>query len=154
MPTLILMRHGQAGGGFSDHDRPLTAEGEQQALRRGRQLGAIGPIDQALVSDARRTRETYEAVSAAAQIGEVRFERDIYLGSWETILGLLEEVSGERILVVGHEPTISLTAAMLAETDDRVGEVRRGVRPSTAIVLELDRWTAPSATITDILIDG
>lgn len=151
MPTLILMRHGQAGGGFSDHDRHLTAEGEQQALRRGRELARLGAIDEALVSDARRTRETYEAVSSAAQVSSVRFERDIYLGSWETILGLLDEVSGDRVLVVGHEPTISLTAAMLAETDDRVSEVRRGVRPSTAIVLELESWTARSATIADIL---
>lgn len=153
MPTLILMRHGQAGGGFSDHDRRLTDEGKEQAARRGRQLAGLGAIDEALVSDARRTRETYEAVAAAASIGSARFERDIYLGSWETLLELLGEVSGERALIVGHEPTISLTAAILAERDDRVQEVRRGVPPSTAIVLELASWSARSATIADILFD-
>ena len=66
--TLVVLRHAKAAGepGVNDTQRPLTGRGRRDAGAAGRWLLAQGiRPDLVLCSSARRTRETWEQVSAA-----------------------------------------------------------------------------------------
>src|SRR3712207_9368577 len=58
---LLLIRHARAAGGPIDRERPLTAEGVQQAAALGAWLERAGLVpDRVLVSPARRAVQTWE----------------------------------------------------------------------------------------------
>lgn len=139
---LVLMRHAEAASGSPDHARTLTPMGRQQASVRGTQLAPFD-FDCALVSDAARAVETFTSLSL--DIASVRYEHEIYSGSAETIVDLVRELpdTSQSVLVVGHEPTISQAAALLAHTSPRVHEVRTGVSTATAIAIEFEDWSGP-----------
>lgn len=121
MPTLLLMRHAEAGpasAGQDDFDRALTERGREQAAGVGIRLAGRGIVPEvALVSSAARTRQTFDAVSAAfaGRTVDARFERELYGADPETILSLVRSDAGaaERVMVVAHNPGIgSLAMAM------------------------------------------
>jgi phosphohistidine phosphatase len=66
--TLILIRHTKSDwddSGLDDHDRPLNDRGRLSAPRIGAWLAEQGfEPDAVLCSTARRTRETWEGISA------------------------------------------------------------------------------------------
>ncbi len=63
---LLLIRHARAAGGPVDWERPLTAEGVQQAAALGAWLEHAGLVpDRVLVSPARRAVQTWEQAGAA-----------------------------------------------------------------------------------------
>lgn len=114
MMDLILWRHADAALGsetLADLDRPLTAKGHKQAKRMGEWLNLVLPENaRVLVSPARRTQETAEAlgrrfktVQGLAPDGTV--EQLLAESRWPTARGVT--------LVVGHQPTLGLTAAYL-----------------------------------------
>ncbi len=146
---LVLMRHARANDGLPDKARRLSDEGREQAKDRGRQL-ADTVFDSAYVSDSARTKETFRLL----QVDADRIEEmpELYLGSHETVIELVRNLSEDEkmVLIVGHEPTISAASALLGSTSARVHEVRTGVSPSTAIVLEFDSWDGPG-TIIDVM---
>lgn len=112
------MRHAKAEQfGPSDHERPLAARGHADAAAAGRWLGAEGITpDQALVSTALRTRETYADVAEAAGWEvEARLDSTLYAASPETVLELVHALEDdvETAVVVGHNPTMALTAHLL-----------------------------------------
>lgn len=130
MRTVILMRHAQAGNGYPDHARPLTLRGRVQAREQGQKLAAnLGTLDAVLVSDARRTCETLEELLAAGlRANEVRVDPDLYDISVGELVAKLEELNAtqpeaDRVMLLGHEPTISATAARLASSESFPGEV-------------------------------
>ncbi len=143
------MRHAEAADGSSDFTRPLTEAGRRQARERGSQLADYG-FQLALVSDAARARETFENLRIT--VPEVTFDKEIYFGSHETIIDMMRGLpeSTHDVLIIGHEPTISHTAAILGSSSPRVHEVRVGVPTATAIILELDGWSGPG-DIVDVL---
>lgn len=149
MPTLYLMRHAQAAHGGNDYLRPLTDKGRTQAWERGQQLP---DMDLALVSGATRAQQTADGVERAAAFSERENIDDLYNASWTMIHDLLAGRSADSIIVIGHEPIISMTATRFAFSDPRVHEVRGGVSPSTVIALEVPSWdfTPGSASITEI----
>ena len=52
MPTLVLMRHGEAGFAAGDRARPLTPRGREEAASQARAIArVVGGIDVAVVSD-------------------------------------------------------------------------------------------------------
>jgi phosphohistidine phosphatase len=119
---LILLRHGQAEDAFLgelDHARRLTPTGREDAL-----LTAQGLIDRSLIpgfilcSDAQRTRETSEQVIRA--LGEhgptITFEPALYHASRQEATELLKGHLGaaSRVLVIGHNPTLSRMASHLS----------------------------------------
>lgn len=120
MKTLILMRHGLAGGGASDFSRPLTPHGRDQVRVQAPRIEKFTPIDLALVSGATRTQETWETLARAGiKAGAVRVERDLYSAGWRDVVALVKATAGEAdtVLVVGHEPTMSAATALLAAPD-------------------------------------
>src|SRR5699024_1504381 len=78
-----------------------------------------------LVSDAARTRETWEHV--AAQMpgldAEVTFHEEIYAGGPSEVLELLHGSEDRHpvVMVVGHEPTVASLVAQLACEESDAG---------------------------------
>ena len=151
---LVLLRHAKAepaGEGTPDEVRPLALAGRRQAGRVGAVLLQTGLVPElALVSPAVRTRQTWELLRGAFGDAEpeVVVSDDLYTGGVQDAVALLREVD-ERVrsvLVVGHEPTISATAAALAgESSDPTAlfRVRSHLSTASYAVLELDdHWDA------------
>ncbi len=110
---LILMRHAETdGSGRSDHHRPLSFYGRRSLGHIAAQLRARSWIpDQALSSDARRTRESWEGLQFPA---EVIWRSQLYLASAGTIIKELSTLeSGETVLLLGHNPGIAEAAERL-----------------------------------------
>ena len=111
---LILWRHAEAREGdedLPDLERPLTPKGERQAQRMAQWLNRHLPEStRVLVSPALRTRQTAEALQRkhklAAELGPLRSVTELLqVARWPD--------SRVPVLVVGHQPTLGLTAAYL-----------------------------------------
>lgn len=119
MREIILLRHAHAesaSSGQSDRDRPLSEEGLAEAEAAGRWLKSHGHLpDRIVCSPARRARETLEKVLLALGYVDQREDARIY----EATPGALMQVADEhrdcqRLLLVGHNPGLEQTAALLA----------------------------------------
>lgn len=119
MPQMILMRHAKSDWetGLPDHERPLNARGRGGATALGDWLRAQDLIpDQALVSSAARTQETWERLALDAPITPIA---TLYLASPAEILKTLQFATGQRVLILGHNPGIAEFADhMLASRPD------------------------------------
>lgn len=116
--TLILMRHGKSAypDGVPDHERPLAPRGEREAGLAGDWLRAHAPaIDAVLCSTATRTRETLACTGIDAP---VRFVGRLYGAAPGTVIDEINRVDDDvtALLIVGHEPTTSSLALILADT--------------------------------------
>lgn len=123
MQRLIILRHGdaeKARAGMDDFERGLTDEGRTEAARAGRLLADTGAVpDLALVSDARRARETWEAAAAAFPGAEARFEHRLYNAPVSTLAKAAEEglAQASTVILVGHNPGLHGLALDLARHD-------------------------------------
>jgi phosphohistidine phosphatase len=127
MQRLILLRHGKAesvaaqGGDF---ERGLTERGRRDAALISQVLAEAGMTpDLALVSAARRTRETWEAATTAFAKARCEHSRVLYLASCEQLMSLVDGVSEAvtSLMVVGHNPGLhefALTLLGRARIDD------------------------------------
>lgn len=160
---LGLLRHAKAGArDIPDHERRLAPEGRRQCPRVAEHLREAAMLPEVvLCSDSARTRETWTLVAAALPEAapEVRYLDALYLGDVDDVLAAIAEVSDavERVLVVGHEPTMSETAGWLAGPGSDAGAValaRVGVPTAALSLLETEAsWAdlAPRiATLTAI----
>lgn len=124
---LILWRHADAydaDDGQDDADRPLTPKGERQAQRVAAWLNRQLPAStRVLSSPARRAQQT-----ALVLERKLRTSPDLAPGA--TVEALLHAVrwpeAREPVLVVGHQPTLGLTAAYLLSGQALPWSVRKG----------------------------
>jgi phosphohistidine phosphatase len=138
--SLVLLRHAKSAypTGVPDHDRPLAARGVREAALAGDWLRASLPaIDAVLCSTANRARETLERSGIDAP---VRYVEPLYGATPGTVIEQINQVSDEVniLLVVGHEPTISEVAIVLAGADgtDTVAVERISAKfPTSAIAV-------------------
>lgn len=148
---LLLMRHGKAEAfGEQDIDRDLTERGVAQARTIGDYLESQGVRPtRVLVSAAQRTRQTWEAVVSQmpGYSGDVTVSEAIYEGGPGEVCDLLRDVDADQhvVMVVGHEPTISTLAHLLADDDSDSGALaqsRIGVSTGCMCVLsgQLGSW--------------
>ena len=111
---LILWRHADALEGREVDDdmaRALSHKGERQAQRVAQWLNHVLPATtRILVSPAVRTQQTAKALDR-------KFKTVPALAPDGSVSGLLDAArwpeSREPVLVVGHQPTLGLTAAYL-----------------------------------------
>ena len=143
--TLILSRHGKSdwGGDEDDHDRTLAPRGERAAEALGRWLAVEGlRPDQALVSSARRTVETFAGIAEAlGDAPEPKYMDRLYHAAPSTILDTLRRAEGKTVMLVGHNPGIAMAAAALvAEAPDhpRFGDYPTGA--TTVIRFDIEAW--------------
>jgi phosphohistidine phosphatase len=120
MHQLLLLRHAKSSWderGVADRDRPLSPRGRQAAEAvRGmmREMG-LAP-DLVLVSTARRTRETAEALEPWDETPLTEALDALYLAAAEELLATLRGVPAtvRSVLLVGHNPGLHELALLLA----------------------------------------
>jgi phosphohistidine phosphatase len=141
MATLSLLRHAKAAQplpGQQDFDRPLTERGRDDAAWAGAMLAPLQP-DYALVSAARRTRETWEIASLKiAMQATVALEEELYLCSPSQLIARLQRIPPEvrSVVAVGHNPCMQEVAAWL--TRHSKGPASAAIRakfPTSALVV-------------------
>ncbi len=111
---LILLRHAKSDwhcAARTDHDRPLSQRGRNDADTVGRWLGENRYQPQrAVCSSASRTRETLERVREAAGWREMETEFDaaLYLASESTTVSMIADNlhAWDQLLIVGHNPAM------------------------------------------------
>jgi phosphohistidine phosphatase len=122
---LVVMRHAKTESmASSDHDRDLTDRGRRDARAAGAWLAKqrLAPAV-VLVSSAVRARSTADEVCAALESRpDVRVLDELYQADEYEVIDLcVAEVPAEAgiVLVVGHNPTMTMAANLLQGDDDR-----------------------------------
>ncbi|MGO9155022.1 SixA phosphatase family protein [Mycobacterium sp.] len=142
--TLLLLRHAKSAypTGVPDHERPLAVRGIREAALAGDWLRANLPaIDAVLCSTATRARETLERSGVDAP---VRYVERLYGATAGTVIEQINHVSDDvnTLLVVGHEPTTSEVAIILAGADGTdtvaLGRISEKYPTSSIAVLRID----------------
>lgn len=171
MRRLLLLRHGKSAwpDGVADHERPLAPRGEFAVPLIARHLAGLGlAIDLALVSDARRTRETYALFGKDMPGIATRSEPRIYDARPSTLLALINALpdSAETVLMVGHNPGFQAIALHLADPKaseaDALWRLERKYPTAGLAMLDLPgRWAEAdhgravlSAFITPAMLGG
>jgi phosphohistidine phosphatase len=145
---LYLLRHGNAEeqqAGHADRDRRLTPEGiaeveaEAAALRRLR-LG----LDLILSSPYPRALQTAEIVARALDLtaqlrSDTRLASGCRFGTFQEIVAEHPEV--RRLMLVGHNPDLSLTATRL------LGGTGIELKKGGLIRIDLDRFEPGQGTL-------
>jgi phosphohistidine phosphatase len=141
---LWMLRHADAADGLPDDERPLTDRGVAQAENAGRALERLGiQIDACLTSPKLRALQT--AQYACAPLGlEVAVDRRLSGEPFDVedlIAGLGD------VLIVGHDPSFSLTLHDLTGAQARMrkgglaavhkGELIALLRPSELAAIAL-----------------
>jgi phosphohistidine phosphatase len=121
--TLVILRHAKAEPPeryARDVDRPLSKRGHRDAAAAGRWLVDAGfTPDLVLCSPAVRTRETWQEVGAKFQEEPVVvYEPVLYTGDTSDALELVKasQPGAASVLLVGHDPTVSVLTRLLDPT--------------------------------------
>jgi len=107
---LILWRHAEAEDGYPDDERALTEKGHAQAKKMAAWLKPLLPKDtQILVSPAKRAQQTAYTLglpfTTVPEIAPGGSPQDLLkVANWDTSKG--------SVLIVGHQPTLGLAAAI------------------------------------------
>ncbi|WOF23297.1 histidine phosphatase family protein [Microbacterium betulae] len=147
MLRLLLLRHAEAGWphGVDDIDRPLSPQGMRDARRVGAYVADQDLVpDLALVSPARRTRETWRLVGGSWESPpEHLVDDDIYAASTRGLLQVVRERGGDAssLVLVGHSPAVPDLLATLAAPDQRRWVPLHYPPAALAVVdLAIERW--------------
>jgi phosphohistidine phosphatase len=135
MLQLILMRHAKAESpeATDDFDRALAARGRDDAPQVAAALAAEGAApDIALVSDAKRTRETWELVSASFPKAKVKHLHSLYHCSAEMLMAAAELADTDRVMLIGHNPGMHELASRLAHRNNPLETKLRSKFPTAA----------------------
>jgi phosphohistidine phosphatase len=149
---LVIMRHAKAEATApSDHERALAARGRDDAAAAGRWLCEHGLApDAVLVSDALRTRQTWEEVAAGGgwDVSLAAFSDGLYAAGSDSAFDLFRETDADvgTLLVIGHNPTMAYVAELIddgeGDPDATTGMVTRGFPTSALAVFTVDGpWT-------------
>ena len=120
MKQIILMRHAKSDWSdkeLTDHQRILNARGNRDAPLMAKRIKEFGVLpDLMLVSDATRTRETWQHIAELLGTIQTKFDRDLYMASPSTIIEKLKEVDNliDTVLLMAHNPGITEVFNVLA----------------------------------------
>jgi phosphohistidine phosphatase len=123
--SLYVLRHAKAEtaapGGGADHERSLRPRGRRAARMVGLFLTGLEEAPELVLSStAARARETAEIAAEEGGWGApIRLSRAIYEAKPETLLGEIAACADgpRRIVLVGHEPGLSLLIAALVGSE-------------------------------------
>ena len=122
---LWIIRHGHSDqlsfnqmtqAKLTDHDRPLSHRGDSDIRKVGAWLRAelTTPIEHALISDARRTHDTWRilhtALISCGKIPEsIHISHDLYLASLDQLESTLSTLPNtvNHVILIGHNPGLS-----------------------------------------------
>ncbi|MCQ4161498.1 histidine phosphatase family protein [Roseomonas sp. GC11] len=120
MRQLLLLRHAKSSWddpSLPDHARPLNARGKRAAMAMAGVFHSLGLApDVVLVSSARRTLQTLEALGPLPDSPMVEPLDDLYLAPWQSLLSTLRQVpeTARSLLLVAHNPGLHDLALALA----------------------------------------
>lgn len=141
MNTLILMRHAKSSWkqGLVDRDRPLNGRGRMAARHLGAWLRDTGITpDQALVSDAERTQETFQRLGTGL---EPELHASLYLAAPEQMLEVLRGATGACVLMIGHNPGIADLAERLVKLPpEHDGFLRYPTGATLVVSFDVEGW--------------
>ncbi len=134
MRQLLLLRHAKSSWDdpkLPDHGRPLNARGRAAANAMGAAIRNLALVpDVVLVSSARRTLQTLEALGPWDETPLVEPMDALYLADAQQLLRVLNGVAetARSVLLIGHNPGLHELAVLLAgpqATDSPEGPVGR-----------------------------
>jgi phosphohistidine phosphatase len=120
MRQLLLLRHAKSSWDdprLSDHARPLNARGKRAAEAMAEAMRSLGLTpDVVLVSSARRTLQTLEALSPIEGGPIIEPMDELYLAPWPRLLEVLRGVpeTARSVLLIGHNPGMHELAMAIA----------------------------------------
>lgn len=120
MRQLLILRHAKSSWddpSLADHARPLNTRGRRAAMSMAAAMRDLGlSPDVVLVSSARRTLQTLEAISPFADSPLIEPMDDLYLAPWPRLRDLLRAVpkTARSVLLIGHNPGLHDLALALA----------------------------------------
>jgi len=113
MKRILLMRHAKSDWDnteLTDHQRTLNKRGKRDAPIMASRIKEYNIIPEImLVSDAARTRETWELINETLDVSQTKFDSELYLASSSTIIEKLKEVDDiiDTVLLLAHNPGIT-----------------------------------------------
>lgn len=144
--TLYLLRHAQAESALNcdDKDRPLSAQGIQQAEKVGLYLKEKA-IDSVICSSAKRTRMTLKAVQENGEEFEnIEYSDAAYNAPVGELLNIIQASSADNILLIAHNPGIHMLANIFINDDENANTEKLKIfyRPATLSIIEcdIDHW--------------
>jgi phosphohistidine phosphatase len=135
MTDLYIVRHGIAvepgTPGIPDDERPLTAKGEKRMRQIARGLSKLDvKLDRIFTSPLPRARATAEIIADALGIRELLETSNMLQAgsSAATVERWLRERSEDRLMIVGHNPTLSdlLSLLVLGSTQPPICDMKKG----------------------------
>ncbi|MCB8968378.1 MAG: histidine phosphatase family protein [Chloroflexota bacterium] len=127
MKSLLILRHAKsswANSYMADHERPLNDRGKQDAPQIGQLLRQEDLVPDLIISStAERALSTAEAVALTSGYeAGIQTTRQLYHGGPEKYLEVIREQGGdaERVLVVGHNPTVEELVELLTEATEQM----------------------------------
>jgi phosphohistidine phosphatase len=148
MQRLILMRHAKTepwSEGIDDHARALTPAGHEAAIAMGKALKSEGwTPERAIISTARRTRETWAHLSDIFGTTNMMLEEDLYLAGERGIADIIADQAGAKsLIIIGHNPglhDLSLSILRAAGSRDHQAAIRIAAKLPTgaAVLFEAD----------------
>ncbi|HEY2769980.1 MAG TPA: histidine phosphatase family protein [Solirubrobacteraceae bacterium] len=113
-----LLRHAEAAEGMPDDERPLTSRGAAQAEAAGRALARLGvQLDSCLTSPKLRALQT--AQLACEPLGVTPVADPTLSGEPFDVHELIAG-QGDNVLLVGHDPSFTLTLHNLTGAQSRL----------------------------------
>ncbi|MBW8270474.1 SixA phosphatase family protein [Caldovatus aquaticus] len=119
MRQLLLLRHAKSSWDdprLPDHARPLNARGRRGAAAMARAMRDLGLAPEVvLVSSARRTLQTLEALAPLPDSPIVEPMDALYLATPQVLLATLRRVpeTARSVLLIGHNPGLHELALAL-----------------------------------------
>ena len=161
---LIIMRHAKAEpfGDKGDSERELTDKGLKQAKAVGKGIEALGLVpDQISCSSVTRTRQTLDRMLKT--FGDkpiVDYRISLYDGGVQAVFDELAHVKAKNrvFMIVGHEPTVSISAQWLASADsdgERLDLLNLGLSPASIVIMgsnkPFDEWQVHSGELLAVI---
>ncbi len=153
MRQLLLLRHAKSSWDdpqLSDHARPLNSRGRKaaKAMRHAMRDLGLAP-DIVLVSSARRTLQTLEALEPWDDQPLIEPMDQLYLADAQKLLAALRDVSdtARSVLLIGHNPGLHDLAMLLV--GDRA---MKGAEPPRNISRLAEGY--PTGALTEFSIPG
>jgi len=161
MHELYILRHGIAiphgTPGVPEDERPLTAKGEKRIKEVGRGLAAFGlELDRIITSPLPRARRTAQIVAQELGLTDRLVTSSVLSADSDaqTIRDWLRERHTDRLMIVGHNPSLSdlVGLLILGEVGRFPFELKKGgivalsATPHSWPLFRLD-WTAPAGLL-------
>lgn len=128
MRQLLLFRHAKSSwddARLTDHARPLNLRGRKAADAMAAEMRELGLApDVVLVSSARRTLQTLEALQPLDGSPIIEVMDDLYLAPWPAMLDVLRRLpqTARSAMVIGHNPGLhDLALALMGPAGAALG---------------------------------